>query len=361
MGHTGMNPRLEEKGASPGALLSALDPDLLAGKDDAWQVFADALLSVGDLRGTWVVHQLRAQKRVRGSIGQAQAFLRENYDELVGSELAAFHKQISIDWRNGYAHTVKVWSGPVSAPIADVLPAVFNSPACRFLRTLQLGSPGNEGRYRTALRTLSKLAWPKYLDSLTLGAFDFAAAKKTDTTWPIIESLSGLQPAPQLRELKVRAVMNTFGWGLEFPALESLWLLPSRVDARLLSDLATLKAPRLRRFALTEDSPRSVAPTAVANPLRQMISYPGVKELGLHRVKDVFSVLEHIGPDRLARLEVLDLRESAKLSDAAQLRSLAPTLKSTRLELGDAPTLAKKLAGVVAQVGTDVTPLSIHQ
>jgi hypothetical protein len=75
----------------------------------------------------------------------------------------------------------------------------------------------------------------------------------------------------------------------------------------------------------------------------------------------VISVLELIGPDRLARLEVLDLRESAKLSDAAQLRSLAPALKATRLELGDAPKLAKKLAGVIAHVGTEVTPLSIHQ
>jgi len=339
----------ESSGQSPA--LGALEPLLLAGDANAWKVLADALLEAGDaVRGEFVVHQLRAQARVRGSIGKMQAYLKAHYDELVGPELAAFHKQVSIEWRNGYAHTVKVWSGPVSEPIAHALEAVFNSPACRYLRVLQLGSPGNEGRYGSTLRELAGLQWPKHLDALVLGAFDLNAAKRTDTTWPIIESLSALQPAPQLKELRIRAVLNTFGKGLSFPALERLWLLPSRVDGRLLSDLASIKAPKLRRFALTEDAVRSAPATALATALRQLISHPGIKELGLHGVRDLVPLLDLVGPDALAKLEELDVRESAKVSDAPQLKAIAMTLKQTRLEVGDAPTLAKKLEGHVPQL-----------
>ncbi len=205
------------------------------------------------------------------------------------------------------------------------------------------GSPGTEGRYGATLRELAALQWPTHLDTLVMGAFDLAAAKRTDTTWPLVESLSALQPAPQLKELRLRAVLNTFGQRLRFPALERLWLSPSRVDARLLADLATLESPRLRRFALTEDSTRTTGATAMATAIAHLIRQ-GVRELGLHGARDVTSVLQLVEPETLARLEVLDLRESLRLTDVAALTALAPGLRKVRLELGDAPTLAKRLS-----------------
>src|SRR5262249_15501583 len=156
----------------------------------------------------------------------------------------------------------------------------------------------------------------------------------TDTTWPLVESLSALLPSPQLRELRLRAVLNTFGHSLRFPALETLWLSPSRVDARLLADLATLDAPKLRRFALTEDAPRTTGPIAFA-PARDHLIGQGLRELALHHCTDVVQVLELIPAQTLSRLEVLDLRESLRVLDAPRFEALAPILAKTRLDLGE--------------------------
>jgi predicted DNA-binding WGR domain protein len=341
--------------SSSSALVTSLEPALLADDPAAWAVLADGLLESGDIaRGEFVMHQLRAQKRQRGSIGKMRAHLKASYDALVGPELASFHKQVSIDWRNGYAHTVKVWSGPYSEPIAHVLESVFASPACRFLRCLELGSPGAEGRYGSALRELSSLTWPKHLDTLSLGAFDVEAAKLADSPWPIIESLSALLPAPQLKSLRVRGVLNTFGRGLDFPALEHLWLMPSHVHARLFGDLANIKPGRLRRFELTESGEGHVMPEARATALHALIMNAGVRELALHGVPEVTRVLALLGPKVLLKLEHLDLTDSVTLSDATSLTTLAPVLSGARVELGDAPALAKRMESFIARPVTRV-------
>lgn len=319
-----------------------LEARLVSGDVEAWQVFADALQDSGEAaRGEFILHQLRAERRVRGSIGQSKEFLKRHFDVLVGSELAAFHRQVSVDWRFGYAYAVKVWSGPYSAPVADVLEAVFASPASRFLRRLELGSPGAQGRYGEALRELSRLRWPKYLDSLVLGAFDLAAAQKTDSAWPIIESLSALQPAPQLVELKLRAVLNTFGQRLKFPSLERLWLSPSRVDARLLSDLSEVDAPRLRSLTLEETRVRSAHPAAVSRTLSQLL-LRGLRELSLYGCSEIVSVLRGLDLEASAKLERLDLRDSLRVIDADDFLALAPTLSHVTLEVG--PTLVGVLS-----------------
>lgn len=294
-------------------VLEALRPRLLADDLDAWSVLADSLVESGDgVRGEFVALQVRAARWERGAIGKAKAYLKANIDELVGSELGGWLKQASLDWHCGFARTAKVWSGPRSQPMAEVFPALLNSPACRFLRTLELGSPGAEGHYGDPLRALAKLGWPAHLQALTLGAFDVEAARKADSAWPLLESLAPLQPvADRLVTLQVRAVLNTLGRSLVFPKLEALWLWPSRIDARLVSDLRTLQAPKLQRFALTDGAPRSATVESLAETLRELLVRVKPKALALHRFQDIEALLLAIGPRWLEPLDELDLRGSA--------------------------------------------------
>lgn len=329
----------------------ATEAKLLEDDPERWLVFSDSLMETPDAaRGELIAHQVRAAKRVRGSIGQAKKFIQDHYDELVG-ELAGFHKQVSIDWRFGYARSVRVWSGPHSAPIAEVLPYVFLSPACRFLERLELGSPGTEGRYDATLRALAKLEWPKHLGTLFLGNFDVALAKETDSAWPRLDSLSALQPvAARVRGLELRAAMNGLGRSLSFPNLERLVLMPSRIDARVTSDLQAMDAPKLRTLSFTQHEAPAVGLASWAATIRRWLMSPGITELGLKSVADAVPLLAQVG-DPLKRLEVLDLRGSVKVTDAPRMLELAPLLSQARLELGEAVTLRAKLSAAYPKLG----------
>lgn len=349
----------EAQRAAPRGLPKELEARLLANELEAWQVFADMLLEAGDqVRGEAVMLQLRAERRVRGAIGQSKAYVKTHFDELVGADLTAFHRQSSIEWHFGYAHTIKVWSGPHSAPIHEVLEAVFNSPSSRFLRRLELGSPGAEGRYGSTLRELAKLKWPTHLDTVLLGAFDLELAKHSGSAWPLLESLSALQPAPQLKALRVRAIFNTFGQKLKFPSLETLWLAPSRLDARLLGDLATLEAPKVSTLCLTEDSPRGTGVRAVAAALSQLI-HLGVRVLQVHGMLDVVDVLSTVNPQVLSRLERLDVRESLRTQHGASfLERVGPALQGVTVAVGN-QTLFKQLSKSLPQVELLTTPADL--
>lgn len=213
---------LDEAAAEVKTLSPEAEKELLRDDPERWLVFADSLLESGDpVRGELIGLQVKAAKRVRGSIGQAKEFIREHYDELVGPGIASFHTQVTVDWSFGYARTARIWSGPYTAPIGDVVEAVLNSPACRFLQRLEFGSPGTQGKYDPALKVLASLEWPAHLNHLVLGEFDVAQSFKTENAWPRIDSLFALQPvASRIETLEVRAALNTLGKGLTFPSLK---------------------------------------------------------------------------------------------------------------------------------------------
>lgn len=335
------------------AMAHAEEQALLEDRAEGWSVFADGLLEGPErLRGELVSLQLRAARKERGAVGQAKAFLKEHFDELVGAELASFHRQVFLDWRFGYVRAARVWSSPHSPPISEALPAVLSSPACRFLQRLEFGSPGVEGRYDAVLRTLAKEPWPAHLDSLVLGNFDVDAARVMDSAWPRLESLGALTPvAARLRVLDVRAVLNTFGRGLGFPALEALVLRPTALDARLLSDLQTLAAPKLKRLGLASQAAPRGGWGGWAQLVRQWLLLGPLCELELSEQEDGLGLLEELGDSRrrLQRVELVGLRA------AQRLLALAPDLAQATLAIGDDEALAGRLSPKFPKLDTSVT------
>ena len=347
--------RLAESARAVATMDLATEAALLRDDVDAWVVFADSLLeSTEQVRGELIALQVRAARRERGTIGRTKTFIKDQFDALVGAPLAAFHKQVTIDWRFGYARTVRVWSGPHSAPIGEVLEAVLQSPACRFLQRLEFGSPGNEGRYDLSLRTLAKLPWPAHLDSLFLGNFDVVAARITGSAWPRLEGLTALTPvASRLRSLEVRAAFNTFGRSLQFPKLERLVLMPTALDARMATDLLGLEAPLLREFGVSCDAPPKNGWEGWARVVRQWAMLSKLRKLELKEQPGALELLETLG-DGLRTLEAVDLTGSVRVGDIEALRSLAPVLRHATVSIGDAATVAKRVSGDFPKLDTSV-------
>lgn len=327
---------------------------LLSDDLSGWLVFADSLMEGAErVRGELIALQVRAARRERGTIGLTKTFLKDHFDALVGSELGAFHKQVFLDWQFGYARTARIWSSPHSAPIPDVIGAVLQSPACRFLQRLEFGSPGGEGRYDTALRTLAKSSWPTHLDTLVLGNFDVQAAKILDSAWPRLESLASLMPvADKLRVLEIRAVLNTFGKGLRFPKLERLSLKPTALDARLVNDLQSLEVPELKHLTLSCESQPRTGWDSWARLLRQWVTLTKLESLDVRNQPLAIELLELLG-DAVLKLKRLDVTGAVRAMDAERLCALAPMLRHVQLVIGDAPTLAKRIHGVFPHVDTD--------
>lgn len=345
-----------DESAAPASVLSVeAERELLGDDPQRWLVLADSLLETGDaVRGQLIGLHVKSAKRVRGSIGEAKEFVREHFDELVGAELASFHTQVTLEWKFGYARTARVWSGPYTQPIGDVLQAVLNSPACRFLRQLEFGSPGTEGRYDAALRTLASLEWPAHLDSLVLGEFDVAQSFRTENAWPRIDSLLSLQPvAGRLKRLEVRAALNTLGKGLVFPNLEQFVFKPWRLDARLLTDLSSMEAPKLRTLSFGPDERVGVSLEAWAGTIKRFVDHPGIRVLELRRVQEGLALLSLVG-DSIAKLERI-VSIGAPAADVHLISHLAPLLKSTVFECPESAALAKALTklGLTAEGPTE--------
>ncbi len=336
-----------DEASAPASVLSVeAEKELLSDDPQRWLVFADSLLESGDAaRGELIGLQVKAAKRVRGSIGQTKDFIRAHYDELIGAELASFHTQVTVDWRFGYARTARVWSGPYTAPIGDVLQAVLNSPASRFLQRLEFGSPGTEGRYDAALRVLASLEWPTHLKTLALGEFDVAEAFRNESAWPRIDSLLSLQPVgARLETLEVRAALNTLGKGLVFPSLKRLVLKPWRLDARLLGDLQTLEAPKLKELSFTLEEMVGVSLQSWAATIRRFISHPGITTLELRRMREgleLLSLLDEAG-GKLERVQLI----GAPAAEVSHLSHLRAAFKKVTFETPESAALAKALSGL---------------
>ncbi len=336
-----------ENGAARSPLAAAsleTERALLADDPAAWLVFADQLLEHGDrVRGELIGWHVRAAKRERGSIGQAKQFVRDHFDDLVGSEVAAFHKQVTFEWRFGYARTVRVWSSPHSVPLSDVVPAVLRSPACRFLERLEFGSPGAEGKYDVVLRTLAKLPWPAHLSALFLGNFDVEAARVNESAWPRLESVAALQPvADRVRALDVRATFNTFGKALRFGSLERLALLPTTLEGRLVPDLLTLEAPKLREFGLTADAPPAPGWEAWARLIRQWLLTGPLDRLEFVQLSRVTELLEALG-EELLRVQRVDLTGALSVSQAKALARLSTLLSHAEVVVSDEAAIVRAL------------------
>jgi uncharacterized protein (TIGR02996 family) len=322
---------------------------LLLDDADAWLVFADSLMeSTERVRGELIAWQVRVSKKERGSVGKTKAFIKEHFDALVGAALGAFHKQVTIDWRFGYARSVRVWSGPHNAPIGEVLEALLMSPACRFLQKLEFGSPGTEGKYDAMLRTLSKLRWPAHLDSLFLGNFDVEAARAAGSAWPRMESLGSLLPvADRLRSLEVRAVLNTLGKGLAFPKLEKLVLMPALLDARLLTDALTLEVPALTEFGLGSPEKPRTGWEGWGRFVRQQLMLAKLSTVSVLGQNDGLGLITELA-EVLPKLKRVDLNGALRASEAQRVLALAPMLKGVTVALAEPVSVVKALqqAGV---------------
>ncbi|MBL8921633.1 MAG: hypothetical protein JNJ54_22420 [Myxococcaceae bacterium] len=332
-----------DEAQAPSTLSVEAERELLKDDPERWLVFADSLLETGDpVRGELIGLQVKAAKRARGSIGQAKAFVKEHYDALIGAELAGFHTQVTVEWRFGYARTLRIWSGPYTAPIGEVLEAALNSPASRFLERLEFGSPGTEGRYDVALKRLASLEWPAHLATLALGEFDVAEAFKNESAWPRIDSLLALQPVgSRLTTLEVRAALNTLGRGLALPNLERLVLKPWRLDARLLTDLQSFEVPKLKTLSFTQEGVVGVTLAAWASAIRRFLSHPGITRLELRRMREGAALLVLLD-DLAGKLERVELI-GTPASEAHHLGPLRGTLKNVVFECPESGALARAL------------------
>lgn len=337
---------LDEAAAEVKTLSPEAEKELLRDDPERWLVFADSLLESGDpVRGELIGLQVKAAKRARGSIGQAKEFIREHYDELVGPGIASFHTQVTVDWSFGYARTARIWSGPYTAPIGDVVEAVLNSPACRFLQRLEFGSPGTQGKYDPAMKVLASLEWPAHLNHLVLGEFDVAQSFKTENAWPRIDSLLSLQPvASRIETLEVRAALNTLGKGLTFPSLKRLVLKPWRLDSRVLTDLQSWDTPKLRELSFTLEALVGVTLDSWAATIRRFISHPGITRLELRRIREGLRLLALL-EESAGKLQHVELIGPPAV-EAVNVSHLRKTLESVHFEAPESAALAKALTGL---------------
>jgi predicted DNA-binding WGR domain protein len=304
--------------------------DALARDDEAqWLVFADRLLSQGDVRGELITLQHSLGKK-RDAKKQVEAFVARHDEALLGA-LAPHRDQLELTWRFGYLREAGLACAPVrefasprkeERPVEDLLPVLLHLESARFLRTLKVGWPesASDCTYEPIVDLLARESWPRHLEALVLGDFSQSTAlagvarfndeawldEQTERDlWPDLRSLAPL--APRLASLKafsLRANLRRLGL-VSLPNLTSLELHVQHLEGALVDELLRLEAPRLEAFVV--ECPHSPAMTpgsfgAVLSGQR----FPGVTRLGLGGLgPEVLEVM--LRAQVLPRLRVVDL------------------------------------------------------
>jgi uncharacterized protein (TIGR02996 family) len=197
---------------------------MAAGDEDAYVVYADALLERGDPRGELIALFAKDPGALRLR-AEFQSWLA-NYTELLAGPLAARLPHLQATWRLGFLESIRVAFDYIrdreDFSAASLLAAAFHHPSTRFLRGLAVGSPGRHRTgYEDVLATIAAVG-PDALRTLSIGELDahndwvpdpelgdasdlwLALPYLDDVTFEGSALTLGVMHAPTLRRLTIR-------------------------------------------------------------------------------------------------------------------------------------------------------------
>lgn len=271
--------------------------EALARDDDAqWLVFADRLLSEGDVRGELMMLQHRLGTK-REAKAQVERFIEGHETELLGV-LAEHRAQFEFEWKWGYVREAGVTCSAADRhaneqAVEGLLRPLLELESSRFMRTLRIGwpDPENDCTYEAVVDELKALTWPKYLSGLVLGDFSESAANawndeyddEAQGNWPELRSLAPLSTKlTPLEAFTVRCNLRRLGL-TSLPNLKSLEVHVQHASDGLVGEVLRLEVPKLE--GLVVDFPLS--PDVRLGAFAQVFSghlFPSLTRLGVNGV-----------------------------------------------------------------------------
>ena len=345
------------------------DPD----DREAWQVYGDWLQQQEDPRGELILLDLAEGISAAELEARRAAILAEHRERLLGP-LAnvlgdpALDQALELEWSRGYIVRVKVgcsdedYEGP---PIPELVTALVQSPATRFLRSLWIGTSFDEdedwlGLMETNLAAATGAGPLPALTELTIA--------DTEGYWDISSTRVGdigaaLRAAPRLRSLKVvggeisleptthaalcsltietgglptdttRAVVES-----SFPALTELSIYLGDEQYGGTSTLADLdglwsgeRLPSLEHLGLADAAYQNeIAAALAASPILDRLRSVDLS-LGTMTDEGVAAIVG--AASRFARLERLDVRENFLTPEG--IERLRAALPGVDVQAGD--------------------------
>jgi hypothetical protein len=292
--------------------------DSVADRAEAWAVYADWLLGVGEPVGEWLAASLRADDEteaaapIRAQLGEIEAATRfrlVDNDLADLSEVPELSRIAELTWERGFitsaavrCRTFRPWDSELLGHTPDrLLDVVLRSASSRLLHTLELDTcvfAAVGSRHADLWSLLAALPGPLPLRSLVLGCPDVELHVRAEP----------LARVPELTELELSAGALSVSEPLELPKLTRLRL---RVGSPAPSSLGRPFAPpgfgpaRVETFATVFESER----------------LPGLRRLELNCVDVGQSLVERlVASSALARLDRLHIENANEALIAALLR-----------------------------------------
>lgn len=222
---------------------------MAAGDEDAYLVFADALLERGDPRGDLIALFANDPSSL-GVRSTLQTWLASDA-ELLAGPLTARLPRMKPTWKLGYLESIHVAfdylrdSAEFSA--ASLLASAFCHPSTRLLRQLTVGEPAQRGRDYGAVLTTIAASGPDALRTLSIGELDTYSDWHPD---PTLGDASGLWLAlPNLEDVTFEGTGLTLGV-IHAPKLRRLAVRSRTFPAEPLRAIARAALPNLESLEL---------------------------------------------------------------------------------------------------------------
>lgn len=281
---------------------------------EPYQVYADFLEEQGDPRGEVISAHLSPR-------GNAERLIEEHGTYLLGG-LRNYLGPVELEWYAGFIRAARIaltydeYNEGIDA--RDLLATLLDLHATRFLQSLTLGAFDYRGNndYDALLRILARRRRPS-LRSLFIGD---TTADQQEISWTRAGDLSRLPAAlPNLRNLKIHAGSMSLG-SLDFPKLETLVVETGGLSLENLRILDAGTWPELVELSIWFGQRTYGAKGGVEDIGRILAGdgIPKIRRLGLMNAEFSKALVEAVlNAGVLPRLEELDLSLGVMSDDGA--------------------------------------------
>jgi hypothetical protein len=303
---TSLGYRLEESRGGIAEALRARPED-----DSPLIVYADELLSQGDLRGELAALVARGK---RAALGR---FLRANAAALFEKAENDVHEGSAgeLVWAPGFVREVTL-SAPDTSDANELVAVTrrfLSAPVAEFVRELNFGL--SYEHWSAAAEQVTRARHPELITALRFDAFDPHEVTLDEVDAGDFGELWAR--LPELRELKICAGSMNPG-ELVSPELRSFSRLGGGFTGTEVRALTQARWPKLERLELGFE-PEGGADPGLLLPWA-LQEFPGLRHLALHAVAlSVDQVEELIDSDLIPRLRTLDLADVVVDEDGAEL------------------------------------------
>lgn len=326
---------------SPGVFASnpTLERELFAHPDDErrWLVYADWLQGEGDLRGELITRQRKGEGFADFVNEHLEHLFPSCADELRGGGNVP---EVVLEWRHGFVHGAAVGVQNRDRPLLlhDVAHRLLESAPCHFLRRLSFGltTVTGENDYAPVIDALVKEKKLPQLAHLEFGLQEIDPDFDPYEGPPPLEGWGDLSAlwshVPHLRRLRVRGGGGHLG-ALNLPSLTSVAIELDAQESEVVGEVITARWPKLTSFELWNVDEVEFA------PLLQALSVLPLTHLALPFTRNLERLVPLlVGTPLLARLQVLDLRDSElnSLGLAALMKHFDAFRHLQRLDLTNA-------------------------